>query len=382
MTPYLCLLTAILLVTPLRAQLIPARARTVGLRVISIDVPRRTRVILWYPTAVSSPAVGATLATYVTLLHDTSFAIEATAFAHTTLGEQAIAAMLATSSRVVIGAAHAPGRYPLVLLGNGFGPPYFVHWALAEYLAARGYVVAAMAGSEGEESRHFDLSGVTAIAEDMRSVLTSLSDLPFIDACHIGLVGWSVGGLAQAFVAATTSHVGAIVSLDGGTGYAYGAQMLDSATWLDRARFTIAYLHLTGDGVPSLAVPTSTFFYDSLARGPAYLLHVKHLTHSQFTSLGVLAAWMADSTTASPMLEEYAYVARTTAWMLDTYVTRRSNSTDILNEHTSASDRRSCIDRRAGVSAPPWDTTRRAIPGPLCHPRATVSPSGHRDHWD
>jgi hypothetical protein len=55
------------------------------------------------------------------------------------------------------------------------------------------------------------------------------------------------------------------------------------------------YLHLTGDGVPTIVVAKSTFFYDSLVRGPAYLLHVKHLTHAQFTSLGVLAAWMTDS---------------------------------------------------------------------------------------
>ncbi len=116
--------------------------------------------------------------------------------------------------------------------------------------------------------------------------------------------------------------------------------MLDSATWLDRSRFTIPYLHLTGDGVPSIVVAKSTVFYDSLAQGPAYLLHVKHLTHAQFTSLGILVAWMADSTAAGPMLEEYAHVARTTAWMLDTYVASRSSSTDALNE-------RNIVKRRA-----------------------------------
>lgn len=184
---------------------------------MSIDVPRRMRVILWYPIATSSPAARATLATYVAVIHDTSFTTEAAAFAHTTLSERAIAAMLTTPSHAVLGAAHAPGRHPLVLLGNGFGPPYFVHWALAEYLAGRGYVVAALAGSEGDENRPFNLSGVTAIAEDMKTALTLLSALSFVDARHVGLVGLSVGGLAQAFVAATTRNVGAIVSLDGGT---------------------------------------------------------------------------------------------------------------------------------------------------------------------
>jgi hypothetical protein len=329
----------------------------VGLRVIWVPSPatppaasndtcaRRLRVLFWYP-AVSRLRRQSTLATYVAATRSTppesggqsapgtvdwatatasDFATDsATASQLADLGathvdSSSVATILATPTIAVPRASRARGRYPLVVLGNGSAPPFYIHWALAEYLAARGYAVVALAGAVCDEPRSFNLNSVVAMSRDMKVVAASLAAERGVNTDRLGLVGWSVGALAQAFMAATNASVRAIVSLDGGTGYEYGRAILDSATRLDRSRFDAAFVHLTGDATPSRVVAKSFAFYDSLAHGPAYLLHVKALNHAQFTSLGVLVR-ATDPSTARSIVAAYGYTVQYAGWFLDAYV--------------------------------------------------------------
>jgi len=338
----------------------PAGPHAVGFRVIWIDATgpgstapspnracdRRLRVLLWYPSAIVGHAVKATLATYVAatrsppsdssapvggstvweaadsraFVRDSATVAQVNDFATAPLDAREIGLMLATPAMAVPRAAPARGRYHLVLLGNGLGPPFFIHWALGEYLAGRGYTVAALGGAICEEPRQLDLSGVAAISRDMNVVVKKLTALSDVDPARIGLVGWSVGGLAQAFMAVTNTNVRALVSLDGAMGYEYGRQLLDSATWIEQTHFTTPFAHLTGDATPQRVVAKSFAFYDSITRGPAYLLHFRPLSHAQFTSLGVLAAQSLKSPDPRPVTKAYAAVAQYTAWFLDAYV--------------------------------------------------------------
>jgi hypothetical protein len=272
---------------------------------------QQLRVLVWYPALPSSHSPRATVATYAAAAGDTAAASEIASFASSPLDPHQVESILATPTRAVPDAEPMAGRHPLVLLGNGFGPPYFLQWALAEQLASDGYVVATVAGASCDEHRGASLANVQAMARDMEAVAASFTKDDNVDTDHLGLVGWSGGGLAQAFMSATDSRVRAMVSLDGATGYEYGKQMFDSVPSLDRSRLTVPYVHLTGDATPRFVVEKSFFFYDSLAHGPRYLVHIEPLSHSSFSTLGALVAGLA---------RPYRNAIRYTEWFLDAYV--------------------------------------------------------------
>jgi hypothetical protein len=52
-----------------------------------------------------------------------------------------------------------------------------------------------------------------------------MHDYPEVSDGRIGLVAWSLGGVAQALLQMKNPDVGAVVSLDAATGYAYGEKL-------------------------------------------------------------------------------------------------------------------------------------------------------------
>ena len=116
---------------------------------------------------------------------------------------------ITTEGIAVAAAPPLPGRFPLVVLSHGFGG-----WAggmtyLAENLASKGYVVAAIdhadgqGGSGGVEGRLRVAGSIVNRARDQQAVVAALSaraadpkDMAsaHIDAANIAVIGYSMGG--------------------------------------------------------------------------------------------------------------------------------------------------------------------------------------------
>lgn len=185
--------------------------------------PRRLMVTLFYPAV---PHTG-TRAPYLSLPEARAL-VDFAEF-----GEQLPAETLAaarTSSRV--GARPLPGRRPLVLLSPGFTVPRHTLTALAEDLASRGYVVAAVDHAYESVAAEFpggvlpcaacDLPGTIGIAPiarnravDLSFVLDELRGSPLIDPRRIAVAGHSMGGDAAATTLRADRRVDAGVNLDG-----------------------------------------------------------------------------------------------------------------------------------------------------------------------
>ncbi|MFE0809394.1 alpha/beta hydrolase family protein [Streptomyces sp. NPDC058848] len=146
-----------------------------------------------------------------------------------------------TRTHARVGAAPAPGRFPLVLLSPGFGMPRTTLTSLADDLASRGYVVAAV--DHAHESLATEFPGgrippcVACEEVDGRSELAAVvrgraADLSFvldeltvrrragalartIDARRIGAAGHSIGGATAAATMAADRRVRAGADLDG-----------------------------------------------------------------------------------------------------------------------------------------------------------------------
>ncbi|MEU9637470.1 alpha/beta hydrolase family protein [Streptomyces tendae] len=152
------------------------------------------------------------------------------------------ATVAGTRTHAQAGAPPAPGRLPLVLLSPGFSMPRTTLTALAEELAARGYVVAAVdhayesVGTEFPGGRvppcvacdrvGVDVDEATVVrgrAADLSFVIDELTDrrstgalARLIDPGRIGVAGHSIGGAAALATMAADRRVRAGVNLDGG----------------------------------------------------------------------------------------------------------------------------------------------------------------------
>jgi dienelactone hydrolase len=137
----------------------------------------------------------------------------------------------ATRTNARVDARPAPGRHPLVLLSPGLGAPRYTLTALAEDLASRGYVVAAMDHAHESAGTLFPgdrMLTCIACAADLRQLTVGRgADASFvidqlthrypslIDKHRIGMAGHSIGG-ASAISAMTRDHrVQAGLNLDG-----------------------------------------------------------------------------------------------------------------------------------------------------------------------
>ncbi|MYS78858.1 alpha/beta hydrolase family protein [Embleya scabrispora] len=146
-----------------------------------------------------------------------------------------------TETDVKADARPARGRFPLVVLSPGFGVSAYTLTGLAEELASRGYVVAAVDHAYESVGTAFpggrmrtcvacekvrteaDLAAVTAgRAEDVSLVLDRLTGprptwryAALIDRNRIGMAGHSIGGASAAAAMAGDARIRAGVNIDG-----------------------------------------------------------------------------------------------------------------------------------------------------------------------
>ncbi|MEU4984727.1 alpha/beta hydrolase [Streptomyces sp. NPDC021969] len=147
-----------------------------------------------------------------------------------------------TRTHARLAAPTAPGRFPLVLLSPGFSMPRTTLTALAEDLAARGHVVAAVDHAYESVGTEFpggrvppcvacdrvgagvdEATVVRGRAADLSFVIDELTDrrragvlARVVDARRIGIAGHSIGGAAAMATMAADRRVRAGVNLDGG----------------------------------------------------------------------------------------------------------------------------------------------------------------------
>ncbi len=173
-------------------------------------------------------------------------------------------------------------KNPLVMLVHGFAADYAY---LAEYLAGNGYTVlqVPVKGTTTYEL-DYERKGLESQVKDYEFALRIIEKEFSVATGKIAVVGFSFGGQSAVALSLRNKNIKAIVSLDGGIGSAFGAELLSRQRYYDVRTITAPVLHLynPNDTYTDLA------WFDKITTTNRFLAAMKNMQHGHFTSFGLL----------------------------------------------------------------------------------------------
>lgn len=227
-------------------------------------------------------------------------------------------------------AAPTPGKFPVVLYGPSLGAPAHENVELCEFLASQGYVVMASA-SMGTRSRGMtnDLEGLESQAADIRFLLASAYALPQADTAHVGVVGFSWGGLANIYAAARDDRIGALVSLDGSVRsypkFVNGGD--DAAKYVTPERVAVPLLFIGArpksvEQLNSDGAELGYSFINSMQYSDVYVASMAPMLHRDFSSysLRIVPHDPAGAYSREEVLAAHGWTIRYVHQFLDAYL--------------------------------------------------------------
>ncbi|MBW1295197.1 CocE/NonD family hydrolase [Aquimarina litoralis] len=190
-------------------------------------------------------------------------------------------------------------KFPVIVYASSYEATSIENFAMFEYLASYGYVIIS-SPSRGTSIK--ELEGATPRAAETQSrdtefILKEIHNYSNITMDKIALMGYSFGGLSNIITAMKNPNIKALISLDGSERYNY--KVLNKSPYFNIQRFDIPYIHFAQKDIPEAVlisdkIPAELNYqfklYDSLKYNEAYSFKFHDLTHSYFSSFGVLFA--------------------------------------------------------------------------------------------
>lgn len=225
----------------------------------------------------------------------------------------------------------ANGKFPIIIYAPSFQASSIENFGLCEYLASHGYIVIS-SPSRGAETRWFGNNSTKEIetqARDVEFLIKEVGKFPMANYDKIALMGFSFGGLSNVIVQNRNERIKAIVSLDGTERYQYA--LLKESPFFDSKRMNVPYLHMAQKDIPEKVLEEDNInaelnsifeLYDSLTYSKAYRLKFHDLTHSYFSTLGVLFANRDDrqDKSDSEIMESYKWASTYTLHFLNAFL--------------------------------------------------------------
>ncbi len=189
------------------------------------------------------------------------------------------------------------GKFPVIVYAPSYQASSIENFAMFEYLASNGFVVIS-SPSRGTETRYLE-GGTTKDMEtqsrDVEFLLKEINKYENIDVERIALMGFSFGGLSNAITVMKNQRIKALVSLDGTERYNYS--VLEKSAYFNLDNFNVPYIHFAQKEIPkevlisdkiSANVNYEYILFDSLRYSTIYSYRFHDLTHSYFSTFGVL----------------------------------------------------------------------------------------------
>ncbi|MDO6435766.1 tetratricopeptide repeat protein [Cyclobacterium sp. 1_MG-2023] len=201
------------------------------------------------------------------------------------------------NTKAYFGLKEAQGIFPLIIYSPSFQASSIENFAMCEYLASQGFIVIA-SPSRGTETRWFGnnlAKEVETQARDVEFLIKEAAYIPISDLTKVAVMGFSFGGLANIIAQMRNDNIKAVISLDGTERYQY--DLLKKSPFFEVNKMDVPYLHMAQKDIPEKVLNedkidstlnTKFVLYDSLSLNRAYRLKFHDLTHSYFSTLGVL----------------------------------------------------------------------------------------------
>ncbi len=188
-------------------------------------------------------------------------------------------------------------KYPAIIYASSYQASSIENFALCEYLASHGYIIISSPG-RGTISRFMEggtEKDLETQARDVEFLIKEISDHVNVDQNKIATMGFSFGGLSNVLSQMRNSAIKAIVSLDGSIKYQY--DVLQKSPFASIERVNVPFIHMAQKDIPKEVMVDDKIdstlnynfeFYDQLVNSRAFSLKFHKLTHSYFSTLGVL----------------------------------------------------------------------------------------------
>ncbi|UXE67147.1 MAG: alpha/beta hydrolase [Chryseotalea sp. WA131a] len=189
------------------------------------------------------------------------------------------------------------GKFPVVIYAPSYQASSVENFALCEFLASHGYIVLSCP-SRGTENRFLDggtTRDIETQASDIEFLIGEASTLVNADLDKLSVIGFSFGGISNVLAQMKNERIKALVCLDGSIKYQF--EKILTSSYANLSRVNVPFIFMSQKDIPlpvMIADKIDTTlnkrfdFYDSLKHSQAYYLKFNDLTHSYFSSMGVL----------------------------------------------------------------------------------------------
>ncbi len=324
---------------------------------------RPMRVYVWYP-AKPTTAARMRFEDYVQMaLEDFQTSILPVPLTKG-LDPRALKDLRASSVRAVRDAEPGPGRFPLLIFGQGlYYESPLAHFILCEFLASHGYVVAT-SPLLGTRYRlvNINVEDLETEVRDMEFVKATAIAMPFVDPARRGVIGYDLGGMAGLIMTMRDPGVGAFLSMDSGILDRHFSGLPAAHPQYHEDRFRAPWMHMLQarfireekdrSEKPSL--------FERKIYGPSYLVHVPTTNHGQFSAyaaMGITAAvpgyWGPSTSDPGPVHEE---ICRFSLAFFESYLKNdRAPLEDLLRAGGAPGRGKTAfkIEHKKGSTAPP-----------------------------
>ena len=276
------------------------RSRSVAANNGTATYPRPIRVYVWYPAVAAGTPMP--FGQYAVLADEDVWPAEMSGGARDvlrfsrgplarSLEPSAFEALLKRPMRAAENASPAPGRFPLIAIGQGLyyeSPVAFA--ALAEFLAGRGLVVVSvpLVGTASPLVR-IDAEDLETQVRDLEFAIARARQLPFVSGDRLGVLGFDMGGMAGLLLTMRNREVDAFASLDSGIFYPHPSGLPQASPSYNTAALRVPWLHaapLRPGERPADSTVKSLF--DTATASNRYLLVTSGMEHVDFTSYALI----------------------------------------------------------------------------------------------
>lgn len=206
------------------------------------------------------------------------------------LSEEQLNAMATMATNAYENTLPAEGQFPLVLFGQGlYYENPITHFALCEYLASHGFVVATcpLTGTNSPIVM-LTVRDLESIVRDLEFVLEYSRNQPYVKTDRTGVIGYDMGGMAAQILQARNTLIDAVMTLDAGIIFGHFSGLPADHPSFDLQRLTAPWLHIT----QTIFVDPYRQYLDQSAWGQVscdrYLMLFQNVEHVNFTSYGLL----------------------------------------------------------------------------------------------
>lgn len=240
----------------------------------------------------------------------------------------------------------AKGKFPVIIYAPSYQASSIENFALCEYLSSHGYIVIA-SPSRGTETRWFSGNSAKEMetqARDVEFLIKEIVKFPSADPDKIAVMGFSFGGLSNVIAQMRNENIKAIVSLDGTERYQY--PLIKKSPFFDIEKIDVPYIHFAQKDIPEKVLKedninaelnTEFALYDTLTNNKAYRLKFHNLSHSYFSTLGVLFEQRDKRQDKSDfeIMESYNWVSLYTLNFLNAFLKKDTNALKFIENDPS-----------------------------------------------